>query len=40
MLGEGKQLRILAIETSIAAVDHGFTGILTVKPLMSTGSDR
>jgi hypothetical protein len=40
MLGEGEQLRILAIETSIAAVDHGFTGIFTVGPLVSTGSAR
>jgi hypothetical protein len=40
MLGEGEQLRILGIETSIAAVDHGFTGIFTVEPLPSAGSDR
>ena len=40
MLGEGEQLRILAIETPIATVDHGFTGIFTVKPLVSSGSAR
>ena len=37
MLGQGEQLRILGIETSIAAVDHGFTGIFTVGPLVSSG---
>ena len=37
MLGEGERLRILGIETEIAAalVDHGFNGIFTVEPLAS-----
>ena len=41
-LGEGGRLRILGIETEISPVlvDHGFTGIFTVEPLVSAGSDR
>ena len=35
VLGEGEQLRILAIETEIAdvLVDHGFNGVFTVEPV-------
>ena len=42
MLGEGERFRILGIETEIAdvLVDHGFTGVVTVEPLGSSGSNR
>jgi hypothetical protein len=39
-LSAGEQMRILAIDTPVALVDHGFTGVLTVEPLVSSGADR